>query len=201
MQLYSSIYNLFLVIMYGFCTEYDLVLFGIGFYIWLNFLLYVILCWTVLSFQFCSCIVVAQLLTLIWHCNPMDCSMTGFPVLHYLPELVQAHVHWVGDAIQPSYTFSSSVCLQSFLASGSFPMSRLFVSGGQCIGASASESVLPMNIQGWFHLGLIGLISLLSKRLSRIFSSFIIWTPQFFSLLYDPTITSGHGYWKKYSFD
>ena len=63
----------------------------------------------------------------------------------------------------------SSSCPQSFPASGSFPMSRLFTSGGQSIGASASASVLPMNIQDWFPLGLTGLISLKSKGLSRVF--------------------------------
>ena len=61
--------------------------------------------------------------------------------------------------------------LQSFPASGSFPVNGLFTLGGQSIGASASASVLPMNIQGWFPLGWTGLISLLSKGLSRIFSS------------------------------
>ena len=74
--------------------------------------------------------------------------------------------------------FSSS--LQSFPASGSFPMSQFFASGGQSIGASASASVLPKNIQGWFLLGLTGLISLLSKRLSRVFSNTTIWKHQFF---------------------
>ena len=64
-----------------------------------------------------------------------------------------------------------SFCLQSFPASGSFPMSQFFTSNGQSIGASASASVLPMNIQGWFPLGLTGLISLQSKGLSRVFSS------------------------------
>ena len=69
-------------------------------------------------------------------------------------------------------TFSSSVipfssCLQSFPASGSFQMSQFFASGGQSIGASASASVLPMNIQDWFPLGWTGWISLLSKGLSR----------------------------------
>ena len=73
-------------------------------------------------------------------------------------------------------TISSSVIPfsfypQSFPASGSFPMSRLFTSGSQSIGASVSASVHPMNIQGWFPLGLTGLISLLSKGLSRVFSS------------------------------
>ena len=84
---------------------------------------------------------------------------------HYLPEFAQTHVHWVSDDIQ---TISFSVvpfpsCPQSFPAS--FPMSWLFPSSGQ------SASLAPMNIQGWFHLGLTGLISLLSKGLLRVFSS------------------------------
>ena len=62
-------------------------------------------------------------------------------------------------------------CLQSFPASRSFPVSQLFTSSGQRIGASASASVLPMNIQDWFPLGLIGLNSLQSKGLSRVFSN------------------------------
>ena len=81
-------------------------------------------------------------------------------------------------------TISSSVvpfssCFQSFAASGSFPMNQFFTSDGQSIGASASSSVLPMNIQGWFPLGLTGLISLLSKRLSRVFSNTIVQKHQF----------------------
>ena len=73
-------------------------------------------------------------------------------------------------------TISSSVtcftsCPQSFPASGSFPMSQLFASGDQCTGASASASVLPVNIQGWFPLGLICLISLLSKGLKSLLQS------------------------------
>ena len=70
-------------------------------------------------------------------------------------------------------TISSSVilfsCLQSFPASGSFPKSQFFISGGQSIGVSASTSVLPMNIQDWFPVGLTGLMSLQSKRLSRVY--------------------------------
>ena len=74
-----------------------------------------------------------------------------------------------------------SSCLQSFPASGSFLMSRLFASGGQSTGASASASVLPMNSQDWFPLGLTGWISLPSKGLSRVFSSTTIGKHQFFS--------------------
>ena len=73
-----------------------------------------------------------------------------------------------------------SSCPQSFPASGSFPLSQLFASGGQSIGASASTSVLPMNIQGWFPLGLTGWISLQSKRLSRVLSSTTVQKHQFF---------------------
>ena len=73
-----------------------------------------------------------------------------------------------------------SSCPQSFPASGSFPMSQFFTSGGQSIGASASASVLPMNIQGWFPLGLTALISLLSKALSRVFSNTTVQNHQFF---------------------
>ena len=67
-------------------------------------------------------------------CSPMDCSMPGFPILHYLPEFAQTHVHWVSDAIQPSHPIAHfSSCPPSFPASGSFPMSWLFTSGGQSI--------------------------------------------------------------------
>ena len=73
-----------------------------------------------------------------------------------------------------------SFSLQSFLESGSFPMSHLFALGGQSIGASPSTSGLPLNIQGWFPLGLTGLISLLSQGLTRVFTSTIIQKHQFF---------------------
>ena len=73
-----------------------------------------------------------------------------------------------------------SSCLQSFPASGSFPVSQLITSGGQSVGALASASVLPMSIQGWFASGLTGLISLLSKGLSRVFLSTTILKYQFF---------------------
>ena len=102
-------------------------------------------------------------------CDSMDCSTPGLPVSHQLPELTQTHVHWVGDAVQPSHPVIPFSCLQSFPASGSFPMSQFFPSGGQSIEASASASVLPMNIQDWFPLGWTGLISLQSKGLSRVF--------------------------------
>ena len=103
---------------------------------------------------------------------------------------------WCHPTISSSVTFFSS-CSESFPASGSFLVSQLCASGGQSIGASASASVFPTNIQGWFPLGLIGLISLLSKGLSRVFSRTIAWKHQFFSaqpslwLLSCPYMTSG----------
>ena len=115
-------------------------------------------------------------------CGPMDCSTPGFPVLHHLWEFAQTHVCWVSDAIQPSHPLSSvSSYLQSFPASESFPVSQFFASGGQSIGASASASVLPMNIQDWLPLGLTGLFSLLSTGLRRVFSSTTVWKHLFFA--------------------
>ena len=137
-------------------------------------------------------------------CDPMDCNTSGFPVHHQHPELTQTHVHWIGDAIQPSSSvvpFSS--CFQSFPASGSFQMSQFFPSGGQSIGVSASASVLPTSIQDWFHLGWTSWISLQSKGLSRVFSNTTVQKHQFFdaqlsswSNFHIPTC-----YWKNHSFD
>ena len=87
---------------------------------------------------------------------------------------------WCHPAISSSVVPFSS-CLQSFPASGSFPMSQLFVSGGQSIGASASTSVLPRNTQDWSPLGWTGWISLQSKGLSRVFSNTTVQKHPFFS--------------------
>ena len=111
-------------------------------------------------------------------CLAINNSTPEFPVLHYLPEFAQTHVHCVDDAIQSSHPLWPPSSSQSSPNSGSFPMSQSS-SGGQSIGASAS--VLPMNIQGWFPLWVTNLISLLSKRLSRIISSTTVWKHQFSS--------------------
>ena len=134
----------------------------------------------------------------------MNRSMPGLPVHHQLPEFTQTDVHWVGDAIQPSHpVISFSSHLQSFPASGSLQMSQLFTSGGQSIGVSASTSVLPVNTQGWSHLGWTGWISLQSKDCQESSP-----TPQFksinssvLSFLYSPTLTSIHDHWKNHSLD
>ena len=111
-----------------------------------------------------SCCSVSQLCPTL--CGLMDCSTPGFPVLHYLPELAQTWVYWIQLVMPSSHLLLSSCphssCLQSFPASGSFLMSQLFASDGQSIGGSASASILPMNIQGWFPLGLTGLSGQLS---------------------------------------
>ena len=125
--------------------------------------------------------VVFQSLSCVWLHDLMDCSMPGFLVLHYLPEFAQNLCplsQWCHPSISsPVIPFSS--CLQSFPASGSFPMSQLFASGGQSIGASISASVLPMNSQDWFPLEWTDLISLLPKGLSTVFSSITVWKHQF----------------------
>ena len=122
---------------------------------------------------------VTQLCPTLW--DSIDCSMPGLPVHHQLLELTQTHVLWVSDTIQPSH-FLMSLSPPAFNMSQhqSFQMSQFFASGGQSIGATASASVLPMNIQDWFPLGLTGLISLQSKGLSRVFSNTTIQKHQFF---------------------
>ena len=112
-------------------------------------------------------------------CHSMDCSTPGFPVLHYLPSFLRLMSI---ESVMPSNHLICHPLLflpLNFPASGSFPMSQLCASGGQNIGASVS--VLPMNIQDWFTLGLTNLISLVSNGLSRVFSSTTVWKHQFFS--------------------
>ena len=120
-------------------------------------------------------------------CNPMDCSMPGFPVHHQLLELAQTPLNrWCHPIISSSVVpfFPLHVLLLSIIiftsASGSFQMSQLFTSGGQRVGVSVSASVLPVNIQDCFPLGLTGWISLQSKGLSRVFSNTTIQKHQLF---------------------
>ena len=115
----------------------------------------------------CGCSVTKSCLILR---DPVDCSPPSFPVPHHLPEFAQVFPlsRWCHPTISSSVTRFSS-CPQSFPASGSFPMSWLFTSGGQSIGASDSA----VNIQGWFLLGFTGLISFQPKWPSKVFSSTI----------------------------
>ena len=99
----------------------------------------------------------------------------------YLPELALTHVYWINNAIQSSHSLSSpSPSALNLFQHQCLFQSQLFTLGGQSTGASASASVLPMNTQGWFPLGLTGLISLLFKGLSRGIPSTTVWKYQFF---------------------
>ena len=135
--------------------------------------------WRIWMHWACCCSVTQSCPTI---CDPVDCSMPGFPVLHYLLlGLAQTHVHWVSDAIQQSCPLSSPSPLPSI-----FPSIRIFPNestlhiSGQGIGVSVSASVLLMKIQDWFPLGLTGLIFLLYKGLSRVFSNTTVQKHQFF---------------------
>ena len=125
----------------------------------------------------CCCSVIKWCPTL---CDPKDCSPPASSFLQYFLEFSQIHVHRVSDAVNHLILCCPFSCPQSFPASGSFPMSWLFTSDGQSNGASASASVLPMNIQSWFPLGLTGLISLLFMGPSRVFFNTIVLKHQFF---------------------
>ena len=115
-------------------------------------------------------------------CDPMDCSMpASSPSPRACPNSCPSS-QWCHPTISSSVVPLSS-CLQSFPASESLPMSQFFRSGGQSIGASASASVLPMNTQDLFPLGLTSLISLQSRRLSRVFSNTTVRRHQFFRAL------------------
>ena len=139
--------------------------------------------------------------------DPINYSIPGFPVLHHLSEFSQVHVHSIGEAIQPSHPLSPSSpsAFNLFSASGSFPVSWLFTSSDQSMGISASASVLPKSIQGWFPLGLTDLISLLSNGPSRVISSTALQFESIISLalslVYSPALTSVHDYWKDHILD
>ena len=110
---------------------------------------------------------------------------------------------WCHPIISSSI-FPLSSSLQSFPASGSFPVSQFFTSGGQRIGVSASASVLPMNIQDWLPLGWPGWISFQSKGLSRVFSNTTVKkniNSLVLSFLYSTTLTSIHDHWKNHGLD
>ena len=134
-------------------------------------------------------------------CSPMDCNTPGFPVHHQLPEHAQNHVLesvMASNRLILCHPFS---CPQSFPTSGSFPVSQFFTSDGQIIGVSASASVLPTNIQDWFPLGLIGLISLGVDLQGTPTPQFKSINSSALSFLYSPTLISILDYWKNHSSD
>ena len=127
-------------------------------------------------YVYCFCSVTKSYSTF---CDPMDCSTSGFPVLHYLPDFAQIYVHCISDAIQPSHSVPPSSPFAFILlqyqglfqwVSSSHQMAKVLYLQLQHI---------SMNISGWFPLGFTGLISLQSKGLSRVFSSTTIQKHQF----------------------
>ena len=150
------------------------------------------------SVQFSS---VTQLCPTLWSCGLQHAKL---PFSSPFPRVCPSSCPfswWCHSTISSSITLFT--CLQSSPASESFPMSQVFPSGGQSIGASASVSVLPMNIQGWFPLRLTGLMSLLSQDSQESSPA-----PQFESInslvlrfLYSPALTSLHNYWKDHSLE
>ena len=107
--------------------------------------------------------------------DPVDCSTPGFPVLHYLPELAQTHVHWVSDAIQPSHPLSSLSPLTLNLSQHQGIFQWVYTSGGQSFGVSASASVLPMNIQERACLRIKPMRSKIERRWKEI-KAFRLWS-------------------------
>ena len=115
-------------------------------------------------------------------CNPMDCTIPCLPIYNHLLELAQTHIHWVSDASQLFGPLSSPSPLPS-----NFPSIRVFSSESalhikwpKYCSLGLSTSVLPMNIQDWFPLGLTGLISLQSKGFSTVFSNSTVQKHLFF---------------------
>ena len=138
---------------------------------------------------------VAQLCPIL--CDPMDCSMPGFPVHHQLLQLAHTHVHQVSDAIQPAHPLTSLLLFQSFPVSESFPMSQFFALGGQSIGVSASASVLPMNTPGLisFRMDWLDLLAVQGTLKSPVHhhrsKASILWCSAFFIVqLSHPYITT-----------
>ena len=148
---------------------------------------------------------VVQFLSCPTLCNPMDCSMPGFPVIHCLLKFAQTHVHWVDDAIQPFRPLPPpfSSCSQSFPVSGSFTMSRLFTirwpkhwSFNFSISPSSEYSESVSFRIDWFEF--LAVQGILKSLLQHQFENINSWA---LSLLYGLTLTSIHGYWKNHSFD
>ena len=138
-------------------------------------------------------------------CDPMDCSTTGYPVHHQLPELKETHVHWVQDAIQPTHPQSIpfSSCIQSFPASGSF----LRVSSSHQV-AKVLEFQLQHQFFQWIFRTDFLEDWLVGTPQSPKNSQEPLWTPHFksidslgFSFLYSPSLTCIHDYWKNHSLD
>ena len=136
-------------------------------------------------------------------CDPMDCSIPGFPVHRQLPELAYKLISIELVLDHPtilSFVLPLSSCLQSFPGLGSFPMNQFFASTGQGVGASALASILPMTIQDWFPLGwTVGSCSPRDSQESFPMPQFKSINSSALNFLYSPTLISMHDYWKNHS--
>ena len=134
-------------------------------------------------------------------CNPMTWRMSGFSVLHYLPEFAQIHVHWVDDAIQPSHPLQPLIFsyLQSFPASGLFSESALHIRWPKYWSFSISPSNEYLGLVS-FRIDWFGLIAV-QGTLKSLVDKFKSISSSVLSFLYDPTLTSIHDNWKNHSFD
>ena len=148
-------------------------------------------------------VVAIQSLSHVWLFETLWTVARQTPLFSTIPRVCSNSLIWWCYQTISSTVAPFSFCLQSFPASGFFPVSRLFTSGGQSIGVSTSTSVLPMNIQGWFLLGLTGMFSLHSKGLSKVFSNttFKSIDSSVLSILHSPTLKSIHDHWKNHSLD
>ena len=143
-----------------------------------------------------------QLLSRVWHCDPMNCSMPGLPVHHQLPEFTQISVHWLGDAIQPSYPLSSPSPPAFNLSQHQHLYQWLSFHNRRSKYWSFSFTISPSkNIQDLFPLWLTGWISLQSKGLSRVFSNTTAQKYQFFGAQISSPSSSHIHTWPLYSLD
>ena len=128
------------------------------------------MCVCIKSIHCCCCSVTQSCPTL---CDPMDGSTPGLPVPHHLPEFAQVHLHCIGDAVQPSHPLmpSSHSTLNLSQHQGLFCWVNSLYQMTKILEFQFQHPVFPMSIQGWFPLRLTGLISLLSKGFSGVFSS------------------------------
>ena len=159
------------------------------------------MCVCIKSIHCCCCSVTQSCPTL---CDPMDGSTPGLPVPHHLPEFAQVHLHCIGDAVQPSHPLmpSSHSTLNLSQHQGLFCWVNSLYQMTKILEFQFQHPVFPMSIQGWFPLRLTGLISLLSKGFSRVFSSTTAWKHQFFSAQPSHMVQVSHPHmWKNHCFD
>ena len=198
----------FVLLIYPLLTEEIAFLFSLA-KILLSFLFYGFFCLfclmcllqLLLLFWGFSSVSSVQSLSRVWLCNTRDCSMSGFAVHHQLLACSNScsSSQWCHPTVSSSVVpFSSG--LQSFLASGSFPMSQFFTSGGQSIGVSASASSEYSGLIS-FRIDLLDLLAVQQTQESSPTPQFKSVNSSALSFLYSTTLISIHDYWKNHSFD